>query len=282
MITFRKTVVASVLLAGLTLAGCSSNSNPTTTSTPGGSSSVSSSPAAPKVFPFKVGTVDWEDFSKEVGTANQAIKTLHVRNINEVTVAGKTTTSTAEGDIDQTDANKPSYNVKMTEGEKGAVVTEAMSVDGVLYLKRSGEGWLKYPQAMMVNPISTSTSLFSKLSEIEGAVKEVKYVEKDATGHKFTMKIDMSKLIPNSIAAAKVGDVTTTFWLNDSLQLVKQELIIKSEQGTSKVLSEQSKFNEPVKLEAPKDAKEVNPSGPTEPASPAPAPSAPASPSSGN
>lgn len=274
----RKTFAAVALAGVIALTGCSNDNAKTPTSTsPSSPTSESASPSPTKraEFPFKVGNVEWKTFSEEVGTANQAIKTLHVKNTNTLTVKEKTIVSLAEGDVDQTNADKPSFHIKLTEGEKGELVTELISVDGGLYMKQVGNkdadtGWMKYPASSAANPISTSTSLFKRLADVEGAVKEVKYVEKDSIGHKFTLTLDMKKLVPGNANADKAGDVPSTVWLNDDLQVVKQELEVKTPEGGSKIVSEQSNFNKPVKFEAPKDAKEM--SDPTTPTSPAPSP----------
>lgn len=275
----RKSFAALAVAAALALSACSGEEPkaPDTSANPTASASGTPSPTRTE-FPFKVGAVDWTKFSEEVGTANQAIKTLHVKNTNTLTVKGKTITSLAEGDVDQTDAASPSFSVKLTEGEKGEIITELLSVDGNLYMKRTGEsgtddGWMKYPTNMAANPISTSTSLFKRLADVEGAVKEVKYLEKDAAGHKFTIVIDVKKLAPGNPNAEKAGDVPSTVWLNDDLQVVKQELEVKTPEGDSKVLSEQSNFNKPVEFEAPKDAKDVTVPSATPEASPSASPS---------
>lgn len=274
----RSTVAAFALAASLTLAGCSGASD-TPSSSP---SSTTSSEATPTVFPFKEGEVNWKEFSKEVGTANQAIKTLHVKNTNTIKVGDVTNVSTAEGDVDQSNPNSPSYSVKMTEGEKSDVVTELMAVDGALYMRRTNgdqpsEGWVKYPSGVNVNPVSTSTSLFKKLAETEGAVTKIEYKGKDSIGHKFVMSISMAKLVPNNPSASKAGDVPSEFWLDDNLRMVKQTLSVKTDQGESSIVSEQSNFNKPVKVEAPKDAKDAAiPSAAPTPSAPAPS----ASPSS--
>ena len=42
-----------------------------------------------------------------------------------------------------------------------------------------------------------------------------------------------------------------------TLQVVRQELEVKTPEGESKVVSEQSNFNKPLKFEAPTDAKDI-------------------------
>lgn len=82
-------------------------------------------------------------------------------------------------------------------------------------------------------------------------------MEKDATGHKFTLVVDMKKLVPGKSSTEKVGNVASTVWLNGDLQVVRKELEVKTPEGESKVVSEQSNFTKPLKFEAPKDAKDI-------------------------
>lgn len=202
-------------------------------------------------FPFTKGEVEFKTVSEKLGTANLGVKTLHIKTTTVSEVEKAETTAVMEGVIDQTNPEAVAYQLTSTSTSGDEVTkSEVIAIGDEGWVRAEGEEkWTPISDFDIASAVSTSTSLFQSLDEIEGSVTKVVYDGKDNNGHKFVLSLDLNVL--SGAPAGSFDPVDFMVWTDDELRVVRQEMLLNSEFGSTKLETIQSKFNDPVTIEKP-------------------------------
>lgn len=193
-----------------------------------------------KGFPFAVGEIEYDDFTQKVIPANKKIKTLRVQSISSVTTSEGEDVALTNGYIDQRDIENVKYRINVSHNDEQS---EYIRVDDEIWVKFEVEDkWLPVGENDHQHTVTTSTDFFRGFGNDGEAITYLAYDGEDEVGHKFTMGVDLQILLDSPDES--LGTSTTKIWINDELQMLRQETLVDTVSGTSILATEQKEFNE--------------------------------------
>lgn len=261
--TNKRKAVSIIALSGLltlSAAACSSDSPTTNSDTQTTSKSDETKPVGGDKVDVKEGKVENKKFVDAIKKADASVKTLN--NKTTITTKNKTVDNriTIDAIIDKSNNDGVKSHTINNNGEQSY---EVISIGNKTWLK-SGEEWIG-PQDQ-ASSVAAASDLIIQL-EGQKALKKVTYEGKDEKGHKF--KIDGDVYAFTGAPKDTYDKFEVTVWTDDNYIVTHEEVTINSKDVNTNIKIEQSKFNEEVKIEAPKDAKPLpTPSVPSQAPSP--------------
>ncbi|MHA7861297.1 hypothetical protein ACX1DX_07980 [Tessaracoccus sp. Y36] len=207
----------------------SAEATPTQEDSPAAEPSEEESPPeeASGELPWDEGPVDTEAFLDLYRPVQESITTMKMTT--STSVPGSETVTY----VDSTDPTNPrTYTVLEAAGKKVESVTEGTTA----YTRTDGGAW----QEQQIPDSAEGTKPTLDAETLRGLVESIELVDKDE--RKFTVVLDLGALVPS--AAPGTEGIPTTWWLDDQLRLVKQEMTIME----ATVITEYSEFNQPVDI----------------------------------
>ena len=245
--------VAVPLVALLALVGCSAA--PTTTSTTTSAAPTSVAPAAPVVtLPAPGSSVVPSDFVQTLRTGLESVSTLTTTIDATVTVGGQSVTMASEAVTDRSNPNE--VKTALTTTVQG--VTSEVIFDGHYYYARQPSGdWIKTDATAAAGASAPSNpgDLDAAYRSYEKSFKSVTYVGQQTidgveTAH-YTVEADMAAL------GGTDSESEQSMTMDVYLDAQKRPVRLEQKSDATQVTLVQGKFNEPVTITIPADAKEA-------------------------
>lgn len=249
----KKIALAALPIAALVaLAGCTSAA-PAPAPAGGGAASGGASsapapaPAPKKDLPAPGSEVDKDAYGDKMIAAVKGVKTVTSTSESSGTIAGKAFSSKATTVSDLSD---PAHVKSATESESDGKKMQTVFDGPILYMN-DGSGWTKrdtsQPKSGGIQfPVSNPGDLEKMYTKYKESLQKVVYVGEStvdgvaASQYKVTMTVGSS-------------DTTADVYLDAQNRPVQTVI----EMGDGKSTTKLGKFNEPVKITIPTDAKEA-------------------------
>ncbi len=253
-------LAALSLTAALALAGCS-GSAPAPAIAGGGSTAAGQTSAPPaqtapkKDVPAAGSEVPKEEFADRILKGADGIKTMESVTESETSYGGQTSKAKVTMTVDRTDPNRVKSHM-VSEANSGS---EEMYFDGPIYYTKSKDGgWQKRDSSkesqsggIQLAPVNTG-DLDKIYESYKKAITKVVYVGEEKVdgvdASHYTVDMDMGAMLGGA-----GSPMTTEMYLDAQDRAVRTDL----NTADSKSVTKQGKFNQPVTITFPADAKEA-------------------------
>lgn len=246
----KTSVIALSCAAVLLVGGCSAPA-----AAPASGAAASAGPTAPAASTLVPGAeVDKTSLAAELEAAAKGLTSMHMQMETKANAAGTDFTIGMSGDMDISDPNSPKGTLSMT-----GMLPMDMIMDGsdTLYIKTPmlGEDWYHATHAELGAEVPDAAEQTGLYKEFLGKADKVTYVGEEVVNGEKTRHYTM--MVPaKDVADGQGGDtpVPVELYVNEQGWVKRMQMDL-TDPVTMSLDLVMSKFNEPVTVQAPADAK---------------------------